>query len=57
MEQSEAELTQVRETRLALEKRVSLLRPERLDPDLLDEVARETLGFSRTDEFVVRLNH
>ncbi len=36
-----------------LESRVALLRPDNLDPDLLDEEARRTLGFVRPDEVVV----
>jgi len=37
----------------ALENRVQLLRPQRVDPDLLDERARAMLGFTATDEAVV----
>ena len=38
-----------------LESRVALLRPDNLDPDLLDEEARRTLGFVRPDEVVILL--
>jgi cell division protein FtsB len=43
--------------RLALreekEKRVHMLSPDRLDPDLLDERARAALGLARPDEIVI----
>ncbi len=39
--------------RMRLEARVALLRPDNLDPDLLDEEARRTLGFVRPDEVVI----
>lgn len=47
------ELSELRHERKELEKRVALLRPESLDPDLLDERARAVLGFSRPDELTV----
>ena len=40
-------------SRDALEYRVSLLRPESIDPDLLDELARSELGLAGPDELVV----
>jgi cell division protein FtsB len=36
-----------------LERDVALLRPESLDPDLLDERARAALGFAHPDELTV----
>lgn len=36
-----------------LEARVALLRPDNLDPDLLDEEARRLLGFVHPDEVVI----
>ncbi|WP_205042270.1 FtsB family cell division protein [Rhodoligotrophos defluvii] len=39
------QLAGLREQRLALERRVVLLRPESIDPDMLDEEARASLGF------------
>ena len=36
-----------------LRRRVELLHPEHLDPDMLDERARETLGLMHPDEVVV----
>ena len=37
----------------ALEKRVSLLRPENLDTDMLEERSRDVLGLAHPDEIVV----
>ena len=42
--------------RAQLEHRVSLLRPDSLDPDLLDERARAVLDYGRGDEMVVLLH-
>lgn len=44
----------VRAQREALEARVSLLRPETIDPDMLEEVARRVLGFVHQGDIVVR---
>lgn len=49
----EAELEGLRSTRLQLERKVALLHPEHLDPDMLDERARQVLGLARSDELVV----
>lgn len=43
----------MRANRQALEHRVSQLRPQSLDPDLLDERAREALGFAHPNERVI----
>ena len=43
----------IRADRLALEHRVSLLRPESVDPDLLEEQARARLGLTERDEVVI----
>ena len=53
IELKQAELDRVRADRLALEHRVSLLRPESVDPDLLEEQARARLGLSERDEVVI----
>lgn len=42
--------------RARLEHRVSLLRPDNLDPDLLAEQARKVLNFARPEEVVVMEN-
>ena len=49
----QADLDRVRDERLALEHRVRLLRPESVDPDLLEEQARARLGLSGPDEVVI----
>lgn len=51
----EADLDAIQARRQALEHRVSQLRPQSLDPDLLDERARETLGFAHPNERVILL--
>lgn len=52
IEKAKAELDEVRSERLYLEHRVSLLRPDSLDLDLLDERARATLGYAGEGEEV-----
>ncbi len=47
-----AERDRLAARRMALEARVALLRPESLDADMLDEMARKMLAFSRPDEIV-----
>ena len=37
----------------ALEQHVGLMRPDSLDPDMLDEQARLVLGYAREDEVVI----
>jgi len=39
-----------------LERRVALLRPESLDPDMLEERARAVLNVARPDDRVILLN-
>ena len=41
--------------RAALEIRVATIRPESLDADVVDVLARQALGLMRPDEVVVRL--
>ena len=50
---AEATLSQLQKDREALEHRTQLMRPGSLDPDLLDEKARELLSYSRPNEIVV----
>ena len=45
----------VSEQKAALERRVALLDPRRVDPDLADELVRGNLGVVRPDEVVVKL--
>ena len=53
IELKQAQLEQIRTERRALEHRVSLLRPESVDPDLLEEQARSRLGLTERDEVVI----
>lgn len=46
----------VKSERKALERRVALLKPESLDPDMLDERVRVMLDYGRPDEVVVLLD-
>lgn len=46
------ELARLKQERLALEQRVSLLRAESLDPDMLDERARYQLEFAHPRDLV-----
>ena len=48
-----AELDRIKIERAALEHRVSLLRPQSVDPDLLEEQARAKLGLTEPDEVVI----
>lgn len=45
----------IRGEREALERKVTLMRPQSIDPDMLDELARSTLDFGKPGELVVRL--
>lgn len=50
-------LAQVRAERQFYESRVALLRPDSIDPDLLEEQVRLALNFTHPDEVVVLLPH
>jgi cell division protein FtsB len=39
--------------RKELERRVALLRPESIDPDMVEELARRDLGFARPQDLVM----
>jgi cell division protein FtsB len=43
------------ERKAGLERKVALLDPRRVDPDLADELVRDNLGVVRADEVVVPL--
>lgn len=47
------ELSKIRDERKILEHRVELLRPESLDPDMLDEWSRRILNYGHRDETVL----
>jgi cell division protein FtsB len=49
----EGELAGLKEVRQRLERDVSLLRPESLDPDMLDERARAILNLSHSDDLIM----
>lgn len=49
----EQQFAEVRATHARLDQQVSLLRPESLDPDLLDERARATLGLAHPNDIVI----
>lgn len=51
--QAKAQLEEVSAERKAVERRVSLLRADHLDPDMLDEQARLMLNLVRPDEIVI----
>jgi cell division protein FtsB len=48
-----AEVQNQIELRRRLESKVALLRPEHIDPDLLDEVARRILDYGTANELIV----
>lgn len=49
----QAESNELEAEKSKLAHRVRLLRPDSLDPDLLDEQARRMLGVARPDELVI----
>ena len=51
----EGELAKVSDERAARDARVALLRPESIDPDLLDEIARRSLGYVKEGEIVLEI--
>ncbi|EWY42280.1 septation ring formation regulator EzrA [Skermanella stibiiresistens SB22] len=53
IQQAQATLAQVKDERVELEKRASLLRRDHLDPDMLDERARAVLNYSHPDDVII----
>jgi cell division protein FtsB len=53
VDQAEARYAQVHAERVGLERRVALLRPDNLDPDMIEERARIMLDFVGGDEIVI----
>lgn len=49
------ELAQIQAERQMLERRIALLKPQTIDPDTLDEKARELLGLVHPNDVVVML--
>ena len=56
IETLKAERDEVQSQRLALDSRVALIRPESIDPDLLEELARIKLGFVRPNDVILHTN-
>ena len=50
------DLMQVKAERAVWERRVSLLRADRIDPDMLDDRARALLGYADPRDLVLMLN-
>jgi cell division protein FtsB len=50
---AQGSLSQLQQERHELEHRVQLMRPDSLDPDLLDEKSRELLNYSKPGEIVI----
>jgi cell division protein FtsB len=53
IEKADYELAEVTAVKQALEHKVSLLRPESLDRDMLEERARIMLGSVNADDFII----
>jgi cell division protein FtsB len=49
------ELQKEIDSRRRLEAKVALLRPEHIDPDLLDEIARRILDYGSATELIVNI--
>lgn len=49
----EQEYSLVHERKVDIESHVKLLQPDHVDPDFLDETAREILGVMHEDEIVI----
>lgn len=52
---AEKKLVRVENERQRLERRVERLRTDTLDPDLIDELARETLSMTEPDDVIILL--
>jgi cell division protein FtsB len=57
LSEREAALAELKAERDEKERQVRMLSPDSLDPDLLDERAREALGLARPDEIVIFKQH
>lgn len=55
LKSAEKTLARVEHERESLERRVKRLRPDTLDPDLIDELARETLSMLDEDDVIILL--
>jgi cell division protein FtsB len=52
-ERLDGALQTIRAERTALDRRVALMRPESIDPDMLDELARNVLNFAKPSDLVL----
>ncbi len=52
---SEKQLAALKHERTGLERRVKRLRPDSLDPDLVDELARDMLSMAEPDDVIILL--
>ena len=52
----QAELSTIRAERAVWERRVALLRSDRIDPDMLDERARTLIGYADPRDLTLLLN-
>jgi len=50
----EFEIKGLEAVRAKLERDVALLSPDKPDPDIVEEIAREVLGFAYPDDFVAK---
>ncbi len=55
VKQRQAELKMLKAQKSALENRVKLVDPRRVDPDMADELVRKELGVTHPDEVIVPL--
>lgn len=56
LQETKAVYQDLHDRRESLEADVKLMRPDSLDPDMAEEQARKTLGFTKPDEIVIDLN-
>lgn len=50
---SQDNLSQLQKERQDLDHRVHMMRPESMDPDLLDEESRKTLNYTKPNEVII----
>ena len=55
VDQAKATLEKVRDERQRMERRTTLLRPDSLDLDMVDERARQMLNMSHADDVIIML--
>lgn len=55
LEQRKAQIATLEDERAVLENRVDRLNPDRVDPDLASELARQNLNVAHPDEYIIDL--